>query len=170
MTIASTLRARHNDPDRGSTAVELAVLAPLVLLVLGLMVAGGRIVTAQAHVNEAATTAARAATLARSPSAAQQSARRTADQALTQQGLHCQPAEIQADTSRFTATLGQAGQVRVTTTCIVSLSDLLVPGLPGTVRLPAEFSSPVDPFRGIALGFANSEGTVSADPMTGGVV
>lgn len=148
MTAPSTLHTRQHDRDRGSTAVELAVLAPMVLLVLGLIVAGGRIVTAHAHVNEAAQTAARAATLARNPSAAQAAATRTAQYSLSQQGVHCHPDQVQTDTSRFTAPLGHLGQVQVTTTCTVDLADLLVPGLPGTVQIPAEFSSPTDPFRG----------------------
>ena len=149
MTTTHTLHTQQNDRERGSTAVELAVLAPMVLLVLGLMVAGGRIVTAHAHVNQAAETAARAATLARSPSAAQAAATRTGQHSLSQQGVHCHPTQVQTDTSRFTAPLGHVGQVQVTTTCTVNLADLLVvPGLPGTVRIPAEFASPTDPFRG----------------------
>lgn len=148
MTTTATLPTRQSQRERGSTAVELAVLAPLVLLVLGLLVAGGRLVTTHAAVDEAATTAARAATVARSPAAAQTAATHTAHQALTQHGLHCHPTGIHADTSRFTATPGQGGQVRVATTCAVELADLLVPGLPGTVRLRADFTSATDPFRG----------------------
>ena len=148
MTTTHTLHTRQNNSERGSTAVELAVLAPMVLLVLGLMIAGGRIITAHAHVNQAAETAARAATLARSPSVAQAAATRTGQHSLSQQGVRCQPAQVQIDTSRFTAPLGQAGQVQVTTACTVTLSNLLLPGLPGTVRIPAEFSSTTDPFRG----------------------
>lgn len=149
MTPGSTICNRQHDRERGSTAVELAVLTPLVLLLLGLMVAGGRLVTAHAHVDEAATTAARAATLARSPSAAQTAATQAGQQTLSQQGLHCQASQIQIDTRRFTAPLGQAGQVRVTAACTVSLADLLVPGLPGTVRIATDFASPTDPFRGV---------------------
>lgn len=150
MTKALTLHSRQSDREQGSTAAELAVLAPLVLLVLGLMVAGGRLVTTHAHVDSAATAAARAATLARTPAAAQAAATHTVHQALTQQGLHCQPSRTQADTSRFTAGPGQAGQVRVTTTCTVLLGDLLVPGLPGTVPISTNFTSATDPFRGAA--------------------
>jgi hypothetical protein len=37
--------------------------------------------------------------------------------------------------------------VSATVTCTVSLSDLLVPGLPGSRTLTATFTSPLDPFR-----------------------
>jgi hypothetical protein len=37
-------------------------------------------------------------------------------------------------------------------TCTVSLSDLLVPGIPGSRRLTARFTSPLDPYRSRAGG------------------
>lgn len=148
MTTTRTALTRRRDRERGSTAVELALLTPVLLAVLGLMVAGGRLVTTHAEVDQAAAHGARAATLARSPTTAQTAGTRAAHQELAQQGLHCQRAEIRVDTTHFAAPLGQAGQVRVTTACTVPLADLTVPGLPGSVRLPATFSSPTDPFRG----------------------
>lgn len=143
-----TVHIRQDNREHGSTAVELAVLAPCVLLVLGLMVAGGRLVTTHAQVDQATTSAARAATLARSPTTARKAGMRTGHQTLSQQGLQCRPSEIQVDTSRSTTAPGQPGQVRVHAACTVPLGDLLVPGLPGSVRIPAEFSSPIDPYRG----------------------
>ena len=49
---------RPSAPRRGSVSVELAVLVPALMLVLGLLVAGGRIWFAKTTVNEAAHTAA----------------------------------------------------------------------------------------------------------------
>lgn len=148
MTASHTVHTRQTDRERGSTAVELAILTPVLLAVLGLMVAGGRLVTTHAEVDQAAAHAARAATLARSPTTAQTAGTRAAQQELAQQGLHCQPTEIHVAATRFAAPLGQAGQVQVSATCTVPLADLTVPGLPGSVRLPATFTSPTDPFRG----------------------
>ena len=51
--------------QRGAAAVELTLLVPALLLTLGLLVAGGRPWFARTTVNEAAQTAARAASLAR---------------------------------------------------------------------------------------------------------
>ncbi len=53
--------------QRGAAAVELALLVPALLLVLGLLVAGGRLWFARTTVNEAAQTAARAASRAAPP-------------------------------------------------------------------------------------------------------
>ena len=63
---------RHKVPEdqRGAAAVELTLLVPALLLVLGLLVAGGRLWFARTTVNEAAQSAARAASLARSAGAA----------------------------------------------------------------------------------------------------
>ena len=51
--------------ERGAVAAELAMAVPALLLVLGLLVAGGRLWFARTTVVEAANTAARAASLAR---------------------------------------------------------------------------------------------------------
>ena len=51
--------------QRGSATVELTLLVPALLLMLGLLVSGGRLWFARTTVNEAAQTSARAASLAR---------------------------------------------------------------------------------------------------------
>uniref|UniRef100_UPI001EF46B16 TadE/TadG family type IV pilus assembly protein n=1 Tax=Frankia sp. CiP3 TaxID=2880971 RepID=UPI001EF46B16 len=53
--------------DAGSAAVELTLLAPLLILLLLLVVAAGRQVQARLLVDAAARQAARAATASRSP-------------------------------------------------------------------------------------------------------
>ena len=133
--------------ERGSATVELAVITPLVLLVLGLLISGGRMVTAHASLDAASTAAARAASLARAPAAATTAARATDAATLDQQGLTCTGHALQADTSAFTTGPGVGGQVTVTSHCSVALADLLVPGLPGSVPLTSHAASPLDPFR-----------------------
>lgn len=135
--------------DAGSTSVELAVLTPMVLLVLGLMIAGGRVVTAHAALDHVATAAARAASLARTATTAQATATSTATQVLEEQDLSCTSQTVTVDTSGFAHPLGQAGHTSAAVSCSVPLADLfLVPGLPGAVPLHTEFTSPLDPFRG----------------------
>ena len=56
--------------ERGSVTVELTLVVPALVLVLGLLVAGGRLWFARATVVEAAQSAARAASLARTAGAA----------------------------------------------------------------------------------------------------
>ena len=67
MIISSPGMARN---QRGAATVELTLLVPALLLVVGLLVAGGRLWFARTTVNEAAQTAARAASLSRSAYAA----------------------------------------------------------------------------------------------------
>ena len=49
----------HLRDDRGSITVELAILAPALLLLLGLLVFAGRVQTSSASVEQAARAAAR---------------------------------------------------------------------------------------------------------------
>ena len=67
MIISSACTAPN---QRGAATVELTLLVPALLLVVGLLVAGGRLWFARTTVNEAAQTAARAASLSRSANAA----------------------------------------------------------------------------------------------------
>ena len=62
--------ARLGGPEAGSAAIEAAILAPGLLLILALIVAAGRVETAGAAVETAAHAAARAASLARTEPAA----------------------------------------------------------------------------------------------------
>ncbi|MGW1680087.1 TadE/TadG family type IV pilus assembly protein [Saccharopolyspora sp. NPDC002376] len=133
--------------DSGSACVELAVLTPMLLMILVLGIAVGRTVTAGLAVEHAATAAARAASLARTPTAAHAAATRVGTQMLAEQELSCSGIGVSADTSRF-GTAGLPGTVTVTLRCTVPLADLTgLPGLPASVPLQAAFTSPVDAFR-----------------------
>ncbi|QGK70298.1 pilus assembly protein [Allosaccharopolyspora coralli] len=134
--------------DTGATSIELAVLTPVVLLVLALVIAGARIVTAHAALDHAVTAAARSASLARSPTTAVSTARDTALHGLADQALHCHGHTTQVDTSGFGTRAGTTGRVTVTLDCPVPLGDLLLPGIPGVIELSTSFTSTVDPFRG----------------------
>ena len=64
--------------QRGAASVELVILVPVLVLMLGLLVAGGRLWFARATVVEASQSAARAASLARSSGEARDAGRRAA--------------------------------------------------------------------------------------------
>ncbi|MEV0093715.1 TadE/TadG family type IV pilus assembly protein [Streptomyces sp. NPDC050738] len=137
-----TARPAH-DLDRGSATLELVVATPLLVLILLVVVALGRLVDAQMMVNDAAHQAARAASLARTEPSAQAEGKQAATQALKGTGVAC---------TRTTATV-KAGNpapgsvVQATVTCTASLGDLSHTGLPGTMTLSAEAYSPVDTYR-----------------------
>lgn len=132
--------------ERGSVSVELALLAPALLL-LAFAAVAGRTQIAEGAVAEAARAAAREASLARDAATAAALAGAQAEHTLAPQDLRCQNTSVDVDTSGFAAPPGQPGDVTVTVTCVVGMADLLAPGLPGTVTVEAAFTSPVDAYR-----------------------
>ncbi len=140
--------ARLGGPEEGSAAIEMAVLTPGLLLLLALIVAAGRVETAGGAVETAAHSAARAASLARTEAAGQSAARTAAAASLTGQHLSCSRLTVTVNTAGLSAPLGRQGQVSAAVACQVGLSDLLIPGLPGSVTQSRTFVSAVDPYRG----------------------
>lgn len=133
--------------ERGSIAVEAAILIPGLLIVLGLVLAGGRTALAHQTVDAAAADAARAASIARTAPEAHTTATTTAVAALTRDGLQCARRSVTIDTSGFATPVGTPAAVRATVTCVVPLSDLAVPGAPGSVTVTATATSPLDTYR-----------------------
>ncbi|WP_134666115.1 MULTISPECIES: TadE family protein [unclassified Amycolatopsis] len=133
--------------DAGSVSVEAAVLVPAVLFVGLLIVAGARTSSAQQAVDNAATAAARAASIARGPAAAQQAGAAVARERLAREGITCRESSVSVDASQIS--VGRVGQVRASVTCRVPLGDLALPVPDGTRTITGAFTSPVDPYRGI---------------------
>ena len=133
--------------DGGSATLELAILGPGLLILLSLVIAAGRIEVASSAVEQAAASGARDASLARSLGQAQAVARQTATASLAEQHLTCQGLSVTVASTGFAAAPGTPAMVRVGVSCSVPLSDLGIPGLPGTKTLRASMSSAVDTFR-----------------------
>lgn len=138
----------RRDRERGSGSVELAILLPVAVLVLALVVAGARIALAGNRISGVAGIAAREASLARSPAAAQSAATAAATQALDDRDLHCRSITVDVDTTGFSTEPGSGAAVSVQVACTVDLSDIGFTGLPGSRTLDDEATSPVDPTRG----------------------
>ena len=138
---------RATGRDGGSVSVELALLAPALLLLVAFAVVAGRTQIAENAVQDAARTAAREASLARDATTAAALASAQADRTLAAQDLRCQSTSVDIDTTGFQAPPGQPGDVTVAITCVVGMADLLAPGLPGSVTVEASFTSPVDAYR-----------------------
>lgn len=128
--------------ERGSAALELALLTPVLLVVLLFVVALGRIGSARETVDGAAGAAARAATLASSPQAAVSAARAQALSSLTSSGVSCIATKVTVDVADFVP----GGVVSVRVYCQVTLSSA-VPGLPGSTTLSATGASVLDRYR-----------------------
>ncbi|WP_063774056.1 TadE/TadG family type IV pilus assembly protein [Streptacidiphilus rugosus] len=133
--------------DNGALSLELAILAPAILMFLALMIVCGRIYLTGSTVDDAARDAARAASLQNDPGAARTIALQVASQSLATQGLHCLTTDVQVPTAAFATPLGQPASVTVTVTCRVNLSDVGFPGLPGSKVLTGSFTSSLDEYR-----------------------
>lgn len=133
--------------DAGNATLEAAVIAPPLLMLIGLIIAAGRVALASGSIEAAARDAARQASIARDPADARTRALASAQAALQSEGLQCDPT-VNVDTSGFARPLGSAAVVRVQVRCTVRLGDLVVAGLPGSRTLTSSFASPIDPWRG----------------------
>jgi hypothetical protein len=142
--------------DNGSAPLELVILAPVVMALIGLVIAAGRTSIAQGSLDAAARDAARQASISLSPGAARQSALSSAEAALRADGLDCRPV-VRLELLGFSVPPGQPAQVSASVRCAVPLADLLVPGVPGSRTLTARFVSPLDPYRARDSSFSNFE-------------
>src|SRR5258708_22736320 len=104
---------------------------------MGLVIAAGRTSVAQGSVDAAARDAARQVSVSVSPAAGRLAAVASAGAALRADGLHCKPVVTLDLQAGFSTPLGQPAQVTASVSCTVSLSDLLVPGVPGFKTLTA---------------------------------
>jgi Flp pilus assembly protein TadG len=135
------------EDQRGAAAVELTLLVPALLLVLGLLVAGGRLWFARTTVNEAAQTAARAASLARSSTTAIAAGREAGSQSLATAGLRCRSTSVSVSTAAFSVPVGTPATVTATILCVVDFSGVFLPGLPGSLQLTGRGSAALDTYR-----------------------
>ena len=139
-------RVRLSD-DRGSESIQAAIVTPLLVVFLCMAIAAGRLVTSGDTIDAAAQDAARAASIARTYPAAEAAAEAAASGSLTEQGMRCASTSVAIDAAGLYVPVGQVGYVTATVTCNVALSDLLLPGAPGSHTLKSSFTSVVDAYR-----------------------
>ena len=141
--IGRWLRRRLGRGDAGFGSLELVILTPVFIAMLLLVVGFGRLTHGRQLVEQAASAAARAASLDSNATQATKDAQREASDILTQAGVGCHTFTADVDTSDFRP----GGQVRVTVDCVTSLSDLGLVGFPGSQTLEASSTSPLEQFR-----------------------
>jgi Flp pilus assembly protein TadG len=145
MTRYSRASVGGRDRERGSVTTELVIVTPLMLLFLLLVVALGRTAGSRIDINGAASEAARAASIARTPLAAADAARQTATAAFADQHVTCANLDVTTNTANFRP----SGTVTVSVRCAVKLEDLTGLRLPSGKTLTATASAPIDRYRGI---------------------
>ena len=139
------MRPARRRGDRGSLTVELVVLTPVVLVVVLTSLVFGRIVEARQQVVEAARAGAEAAAVLPTVGTAQWVGSINAVINLIGRAHTCAHASITVDTSHFVP----GGSVTAHVSCLVLLSDVGVPGLPGSTTVTASATAPLDPYRSV---------------------
>lgn len=130
--------------DRGSAAVEVVLVTPLLLILLLFMVQLGRFAVARTDLDGAARDAARAASLERSLPDADTSARSAAEAALASRDVTCRTLDVSLD-----ADFSPGGWVAAEVSCTVDLSELALLAVPGTTSMSSRFVSPLETYRGL---------------------
>jgi Flp pilus assembly protein TadG len=155
MTRVVRRRGSRSDPgsaatrsERGSAAVELTLAVPAMMIILALLVAGGRLWFARSSVADAAYSGARSASLARTAGEARSGAENAASRSLDTAGLRCASRTVAVDTAGFAVPVGTPATVGTAVTCVVPFADLTLPGMPGSITLRAVGSSALDTYRG----------------------
>ena len=126
-------------PDAGMMAVEMVLLAPVMVAFLLLVIAFGRYVAVRGEVEAASRDAVRAASIERSAGAAAAAASQTANAALAGR-WQCTDVQMGGD---FVA----GGTITVHLECSVPLTDLGLLGLPGRVTVQGDSAAPLDLYR-----------------------
>lgn len=158
-SVPSSRRPRHRRPrrhlgavltrpglrrDGGSIALELAFAAPIVLLLLALAWTYGRVAWANGHLEAGARDAARVATQARSVEEARANALAVVQES-TDPVAGCRESAAVLVSGSFEP----GGTLTVQATCTYSLSDVGLPGAPGSLSPTSTFTSVIDQRRGI---------------------
>lgn len=131
--------------DAGSLTVELVVLTPVLLIIALASLVFGRVTEARQQVVEAARAGAEAAVVLPTVGTAQWVGSINAVVNLIGRTHTCAHVEITMDTSHFVP----GGYVTAHVSCLVLLSDIGFPGLPGSTTVSASASAPLDPYRSV---------------------
>ncbi|MFT3971471.1 MAG: TadE/TadG family type IV pilus assembly protein [Micropruina sp.] len=133
--------------ERGAAALEFVLIVPALGLLIATMIGSARIWQAHTVVEQIAGTAARAASLQRTPAEARAAAGQIASSQATTRGLACSALRVDVDVSGFQIPVGQPARVDAHVACTVPLADLIVPGWPGHWNVTAEAGSVLDRYR-----------------------
>ena len=128
--------------ERGSSAIELAVIAPALVALMLLVVVASRVSDADAAVRDAASDAARAASLQRTAGSATVAATESVASNLDAR-LRCDRHTTTVDTASFEP----GGRVLVAVECTIDMSDVALLAVPGSRTFRAEGIEVIDRYR-----------------------
>jgi Flp pilus assembly protein TadG len=134
--------------ERGTMALEMVILAPILLILFFFLLACGRYFQTSSLLENAARDGARSASQERSLAQAQakvdEAVARTMDQAVES----CKTSASGAITTAFVA----GTPLSVEVTCTINYRDLGLLGIGGDTTITKQFSSSLDPYRGVRDG------------------
>jgi Flp pilus assembly protein TadG len=134
----------HRSAARGSLTVELVVLTPVIALFVLVALGFGRYSLAREQLVGGARAAADAASVAGSAPQAQEAAVAAATPVLA--ATHsCVDPSVNVNAQPFVP----GATVRVSVSCHVEFSDLMVPGFPGSTTLQVTQLATIDPYRSV---------------------
>lgn len=141
------IRRRFLSDERGSNAAEIVIIAPVIAMLILVLVAAGRTALADNATQSAAFAAARAASLSRTIPAATTAAHDAAQRAMDHAGIECLTLTVDLNANGLNTPLGTTGEVTASVHCNVNLSDISLPGIPGSRTMSSTATSPVDAYR-----------------------
>lgn len=140
--IRMVCRRRVRD-QRGTAAIELVLIAPVLMVIMLFVVGLGRMAHARQQLESVAADSARAASLERNTHLSAGAAKAAAQRSLGEAGVSCTGLTVNVDLGSYQP----GGQVRVTVSCTTRLSDVGLAGFPGSKTFTASSTVPIETYR-----------------------
>jgi Flp pilus assembly protein TadG len=131
--------------QRGTMALEMVILAPVLLLLFMFLLACGRYFQTSSLLESAARDGARSASQARSLPEAQSRVDSAVSTTMNQAIKSCKTTASGSITTGFVA----GSPLSVEVTCTINYRDLGLLGLGGDTTITKRFTSSLDPYRGV---------------------
>jgi Flp pilus assembly protein TadG len=139
------LGTRGQHGQRGTMALEMVILAPVLLLLFMFLLACGRYFQTSSLLESAARDGARSASQARSLPEAQTRVDEAVSTTMGQAIKSCKDSASGSITTGFVA----GSPLSVEVTCTINYRDLGLLGLGGDTTITKRFTSSLDPYRGV---------------------
>ncbi|MEV4264458.1 TadE family protein [Kribbella sp. NPDC049584] len=139
------LGTRGQHRQRGTMALEMVILAPVLLLLFMFLLACGRYFQTSSLLESAARDGARSASQARSLPEAQTRVDEAVSTTMGQAIKSCKDSASGSITTGFVA----GSPLSVEVTCTINYRDLGLLGLGGDTTITKRFTSSLDPYRGV---------------------
>jgi hypothetical protein len=136
---------RRTREERGSLSVEMAMIAPALLGLFAIIFAYGQVGQVNGLLDSGARDGARSATVARSLDQAREVSLSAVREAVKDAPKDCQDS-LQV---RIVGDYTPGEPITVDADCTYGLSQIGLPGAPGTIHAHASFTSMLDPNRGL---------------------